>query len=127
MGHYIVQGENPRNLEKQSRVWQIEDVVNICAMNASTENDRIELEALHIKKEWDKVSDDRLPQVVENMKKLRWISCIRYPATSFTRKFQPTNLCYMELRYSLLEKLWEGNKLLPNLKRITIHVAGKCR
>ncbi|KAJ9554658.1 hypothetical protein OSB04_018703 [Centaurea solstitialis] len=124
MGHYIVRGESPRNVEKHSRVWQIEDVVKICAMDAATENDRIELEALHIKQQWDKVPYN-LPQVVENMKRLRWICCIRYPTTSFTGKFQPTNLCYMELRYSLLEKLWDGNKFLPNLKVIDLAYSRK--
>ena len=35
MGHYIVRGEHPRNPEKHSRVWKKEDVLTICAMDAT--------------------------------------------------------------------------------------------
>ncbi|KAI3733731.1 hypothetical protein L6452_13185 [Arctium lappa] len=38
MGHYIVRGENPKNPELHSRVWQWIDVAK---MDATKENDRI--------------------------------------------------------------------------------------
>ncbi|CAH1431545.1 unnamed protein product [Lactuca virosa] len=36
MAHYIVRGEHPKNPEKHSRVWKKEDVLKICAMDATT-------------------------------------------------------------------------------------------
>ncbi|KAI3733729.1 hypothetical protein L6452_13183 [Arctium lappa] len=123
MGHYIVRGENPKSPEKHNRVWQREDV-KICAMDATQENDRIE--ALQLEWEYLKELPDSFPYVVENMTKLRLISCYCYQATSFSRKFQATKLCCLELRDSLIEQLWEGYKHLPNLKSSTIHASGKC-
>ncbi|KAI3733733.1 hypothetical protein L6452_13187 [Arctium lappa] len=126
MGHYIVRGENPHDPEDHSRVWQREDVVSICAMDATTVNDRIEALSL--------ISNNHphsLPQVVASMKKLRWFSCLDYPATSLPRNFQPRKLCYLQLTLTLkLRHLWEGYKHLPNLKvldleSITIHASGK--
>ncbi|KAK9063620.1 hypothetical protein SSX86_017491 [Deinandra increscens subsp. villosa] len=35
MGHYIVRGKHFKNPEKHSRVWQVEDVTSICAMDAT--------------------------------------------------------------------------------------------
>ncbi|XP_024989846.1 TMV resistance protein N-like [Cynara cardunculus var. scolymus] len=112
MGHYIVRGENPKNPELHSRVWEEEDVVNICAMDATTENDTIE--ALQIG--WLQDVPPSLPEAVANMKKLRWISCYKYRASSFSRKFQPTKLCCLQLESSFVEQLWEGYKHLPRLK-----------
>ncbi|GJT33265.1 TMV resistance protein N-like protein isoform X1 [Tanacetum coccineum] len=36
LGRYIVRGENPRTPEKHSRVWQVEEVLSICAMDPTT-------------------------------------------------------------------------------------------
>ncbi|XP_024989844.1 TMV resistance protein N-like [Cynara cardunculus var. scolymus] len=117
MGHYIVQGENPKNPEEHSRVWQREAVLNICHMDATMRNNRIA--ALQIGWHQDKLPPI-LPELVANMKKLRWISWDGYAATSLPRAFQPKKLCYLKLEYSLVEQLWEGYKHLPNLKVIDI-------
>ncbi|KAJ9554648.1 hypothetical protein OSB04_018693 [Centaurea solstitialis] len=111
MAHYIVRGENP---EKHSRrIWRTEDVQNIIDMDSMTENDRIEA----LKLEWfPGEHSSSLQQVVANMKELRWMSCGKCPSTSFPKQFEPTKLCYLRLRSSPLEQLWEGNKLLPKLK-----------
>ncbi|KAJ9554593.1 hypothetical protein OSB04_018638 [Centaurea solstitialis] len=107
MGHHIVRGENPKNPELHSRVWQLEDVAK---MDAMKENDRIK--ALHV---WFMLDEDirpsSLPQVIGNMKKLRWFYWYEYPETSFSREFQPTELCYLSLEDSLVEQLWEGYKI----------------
>ncbi|KAJ9554645.1 hypothetical protein OSB04_018690 [Centaurea solstitialis] len=116
MGHHIVRGENPKNPELHSRVWQAEDAVNICAMDATKENDMIQAFKLSLREDEEEDIPPNLPQVVGNMKKLRLISWLNYPATTLPREFQPTNLCYLSLSWSLVEQLWEGNKVLPSLK-----------
>ncbi|KAI3733704.1 hypothetical protein L6452_13156 [Arctium lappa] len=76
-------------------------------MDVTRENDKIE--ALQI--EWyEDEHPPSLPQVVANMKKLRWISCFDYPATSLARNFQPVKLCCLQLERSSVEQLWEGYK-----------------
>ncbi|KAJ9554657.1 hypothetical protein OSB04_018702 [Centaurea solstitialis] len=118
MGHYIVRAKNRKNPEKHCRVWQRKDVLHICAMDVTRENHKIE--ALRI--EWHQdPHPPSLPQVVANMKKLRWISCFDYPATSLPINFQPTKLCCLQLERSLVEQVWEGYKHLPNLKVLDLH------
>ncbi|KAJ9554620.1 LOW QUALITY PROTEIN: hypothetical protein OSB04_018665 [Centaurea solstitialis] len=114
MAHYIVRGENLKSPEKHSRVWQEEDVVRICAMDSTKVNDSIK--ALKVWFTSDRQFPPSLPEVVGNMKRLRWISWFKYPATSLPREFQPMELCYLKLEWSRVEQLWEGNKHLPNLK-----------
>ncbi|KAI3733732.1 hypothetical protein L6452_13186 [Arctium lappa] len=86
-------------------------------MNATRENDTIEA----FKYRCWKVYLPSLPQVVANMKKLRWFSCVEYPATSFSREFQPTMLCCLTLKSSMQQQLWEGYKHLPNLKVLDLN------
>ncbi|KAJ9556013.1 hypothetical protein OSB04_010627 [Centaurea solstitialis] len=115
MAHYIVRGKNPRNPEKHSRVWRSEDLKKICAIptEASTKNHCIE--ALQV---WSSMLKDldNLPCAIANMKELRWLSYEIFPATSLSRNFQPTKLSYLQLQLSSLRQLWEGDKILPNLK-----------
>ncbi|KAI3733737.1 hypothetical protein L6452_13192 [Arctium lappa] len=95
-------------------------------MDATKENDRIKALQVLVKKDRD-IPSSSLPQVIGNMKKLRWIFLIEYPATSFSSEFQPMELCFLQLLGGLVEQLWEGYKHLPNLKGIAIHASGKCR
>ncbi|KAJ9554323.1 hypothetical protein OSB04_018368 [Centaurea solstitialis] len=118
MGHYIVRGENPKNPELHSRVWQEEDVLKICGMDARKVNDRIQ--ALQVRFMWDLEIPPSLPEVVGSLKKLRWISCLEYPETSLPIEFQPMGLCYLGLESSWVEQLWEGYKYLPTLKVIDL-------
>ncbi|KAJ9554589.1 hypothetical protein OSB04_018634 [Centaurea solstitialis] len=101
MGHHIVREENPNNPELRSR-----------------ENDRIQ--ALKIWNNQDNGGPPNLLQVVGNMKKLRWISFDGYSKPSLPSEFQPTNLCYLGLTSSNVKQLWEGNKVLSNLKVINL-------
>ncbi|KAJ9554660.1 hypothetical protein OSB04_018705 [Centaurea solstitialis] len=121
MGHYIVRGENPKNLEKHSRVWQRGGILNIIGMDSMTE--KFETEALHLG--WPRRTHGCLPEVVANMKKLRSVSWSQYPATSLPRNFQPTKLCYLCLKNSLAEQLWEGYKHLPYLKVLNLSLSSK--
>ncbi|KAJ9554622.1 hypothetical protein OSB04_018667 [Centaurea solstitialis] len=106
MAHYIVRGENPKNPELHSRVWMWEDVAKM-----DTRKTDIPLSSL--------------PLVIGNMKKLRWFYLFRYPTISFSREFQPKELCYLGLGESLVEQLWEGYKHLPNLKVLNLAYSTK--
>ncbi|KAJ9554333.1 hypothetical protein OSB04_018378 [Centaurea solstitialis] len=123
MGHHIVREENPKTPELHSRVWQEEDVAKICDMDSTKVNDRIK--ALKVWFNGDIQLPPSLPQVVGNMKKLRLISVNAYPATSLPREFQPMELCYLNLEWSRVEQLWEGNKRLPNLKVLDLKYSSK--
>ncbi|KAJ0896092.1 putative TIR domain, P-loop containing nucleoside triphosphate hydrolase [Helianthus annuus] len=112
MAHYIVRGEHPNNPEKHSRIWNREDLEELCAMGAaapSMENEVLTNLPMYISHPG---RFDALP----NMKNLRWMLWNYYPASSFPSNFQPTKLRCLMLRNSKQEKLWEGCKHLPNLK-----------
>ncbi|KAI3730799.1 hypothetical protein L1987_61976 [Smallanthus sonchifolius] len=107
MAHYIVRGEHPSHPEKHSRIWQEKDIVEFCAMGAET---------LMLRKFFkfslpSYVSHPRLPDVVANMKKLRWIYWEGYPASSLPKEFQPTKLSCLMLIRGQQNQLWEGCKV----------------
>ncbi|KAD2804049.1 hypothetical protein E3N88_37426 [Mikania micrantha] len=62
------------------------------------------------------VIDTRLPDVIANMKKVRWIYWNKYPSSSFLVNFEPTKLGCLILEYGRQVQLWQGYNLLPNLK-----------
>ncbi|XP_076889842.1 disease resistance protein RML1B-like [Bidens hawaiensis] len=119
IGHYIVRGKHYENPEKHSRVWQVDDVTNICAMDATTKLNKIK--AIRI------ISDmhDPLPRhnhhVVANMKELRWIDWRGPHASSLPTNFQPRKLCCLILSGGRHRQLWNDYKYLPNLKMIKLH------
>ncbi|KAJ0763435.1 putative TIR domain, P-loop containing nucleoside triphosphate hydrolase [Helianthus annuus] len=115
MAHYIVRGEHPNNPEKHSRIWNREDLEELCAMGAaapSMENEVLANLPMYI------ISHPGLLDVVPNMKNLRWIMLIGHgdPSSSFPSNFQPTKLRCLMLIESKQKELWEGCKSLPNLK-----------
>ncbi|CAI9296990.1 unnamed protein product [Lactuca saligna] len=115
MGHYIVRVEHPKNPEKRSRVWENEDVRKISAMDATTELDKIEA----IKARYDSLllKDQNLTPIVANMKNLRYIEWeLGDPANPLSNNFPPRELCCLILSRALQKQLWDGCKLLPNLK-----------
>ncbi|KAL8258450.1 hypothetical protein R6Q59_030491 [Mikania micrantha] len=120
MAHYIVRGEHPNHPEKHSRIWQDRDIDEICAMGAETlmENNYIEVLALPCYKSSlpSDVINTRLPDVVANMKKLRWIYWVGFPSSSFPINFEPTKLGCFIMICGRQVQLWEGYKHLPNLK-----------
>ncbi|KAD2804053.1 hypothetical protein E3N88_37430 [Mikania micrantha] len=62
------------------------------------------------------VIDTRLPDVVANMKEVRYIYWDEYPSSSFPANFEPTKLGCLMLINGRQVQLWQGKKLLPNLK-----------
>ncbi|KAL8258448.1 hypothetical protein R6Q59_030489 [Mikania micrantha] len=120
MAHYIVREEHPNHPERHSRIWQARDIDEICATGAETllENNHIEVLALRRYKSSlpSHDIDTRLPDVVANMKKVRYIYWDGYPSSSFPINFEPTKLGCLMLISGLQVQLWQGYKLLPNLK-----------
>ncbi|KAJ9560914.1 hypothetical protein OSB04_006074 [Centaurea solstitialis] len=116
MGHYIVRGENPKNPEKHSRIWD-NDVLNIIVVDSMKENDIIE--ALDITF-YNGGCPPSLPKVLANMKELRWIRFDGYETASFPRNFQPMKLCYLELGWCSIKQLWKGYKLLPKIEVLNL-------
>ncbi|CAH1430101.1 unnamed protein product [Lactuca virosa] len=117
MARYIVRGEHPRNPEKHSRVWKKEDVPTICAMDATTELDKIE--AIQVK--YSQVHEEPPPSlIVANMRNLRYIQWEGDPknpsASPLVNNSPPIGLCCLILSRGSEDKLWNGNKVLRNLK-----------
>ncbi|XP_023757844.1 TMV resistance protein N isoform X3 [Lactuca sativa] len=118
MGHHIVRGEHPSNPGKHSRIWKEEDVVKICAMDATTELDMIE--AIRFQDNGYS-SVELVPQIVVNMKNLRWIDWRGNLATPFPTKFPSVELCCLRLDGISHKQLWEGYKHLPSLKVMELY------
>ncbi|CAI9266158.1 unnamed protein product [Lactuca saligna] len=130
MAHYIVRREHPKNPAKHSRVWKEEDVLKICAMDETTNLDRIE--AIHVLC-FRSDESQLVVQVAANMKKLRWIDfdfdfepiedgLIETPLglIIIPENFPPRELCCLTLRWLDAKQLWEGYKYLPNLRMIKL-------
>ncbi|KAM0024962.1 putative TIR domain, P-loop containing nucleoside triphosphate hydrolase [Helianthus debilis subsp. tardiflorus] len=120
MAHYIVRGEHPDHPEKHSRVWKKEDIEELCAIGPAAV--LMETEVLALSR-YVKHPGLGLSDVIANMKKLRWITCEEYLASSFPSSFQPTKLGCLMLRVCTLKQLWEGYKHLPNLRLLILSSA----
>ncbi|CAH1424775.1 unnamed protein product [Lactuca virosa] len=120
MGHHIVRGEHPNNPEKHSRLWKKEDIFKICAMDATTELDMIEAIRFEYSSKDQLQRHKHHPAIVANTKNLRWIDWEGDLANPFLCNFPQKTLCYLRLNNSLQRQLWEGYKLLPNLKTIEL-------
>ncbi|KAL4557560.1 hypothetical protein LXL04_035743 [Taraxacum kok-saghyz] len=117
MGHHIVRGEHPNNPEKHSRIWEAEDVLKICAMDATTDLDSVEAIRVSYNTFPPRNNElQHLPPLVANTKNLRWIDWQGDFASHFLSNFPQMKLCCIRLFGSLQEQLWEGYKWLPNLK-----------
>ncbi|KAD2804075.1 hypothetical protein E3N88_37452 [Mikania micrantha] len=127
MAHYIVREEHPNHPERYSRIWQARDIDEICAMGAETlmENNHTEVLALpsYTSSLPSDVIDTRLPDVIANMKKVRWIYWEGYPLSSFPKNFEPTKLGCLMLRMGRQVQLWQGKKLLQNLKILDLRAS----
>ncbi|CAI9297044.1 unnamed protein product [Lactuca saligna] len=120
MGHHIVRGEHPNNPEKHSRLWKKEDIFKICAMDAATELDMIEAIRFEYSSKDQLQRHKHHPGIVANTKNLRWIDWEGDLANPFLSNFPQKTLCCLRLNNSLQRQLWEGYKLLPNLKTIEL-------
>ncbi|KAI3750752.1 hypothetical protein L2E82_21546 [Cichorium intybus] len=117
MGHHIVRGEHPKNPEKHSRIWKREDLLTICAMDATMELDKIE--AIQV---IPKYHEKPPPPIIANMRNLRYIERFGDPANPLLNNFPPTGLCCLILVGAIQDRLWNGYKYLPNLKIMQLSV-----
>ncbi|XP_052622390.1 disease resistance protein Roq1-like [Lactuca sativa] len=118
MERYIVRGEHPENPEKHSRIWKEEDVLKICAMDATKELDMIKA----VRFECNSHDLVELPSVA-NLKNLRWIDWRGDLASPFPTNFPPENLCCLILDDISKKRLWRGYKILiefQNLERLIL-------
>ncbi|CAH1431582.1 unnamed protein product [Lactuca virosa] len=120
MGVHIVGGENPRNPEKHSRIWKKEDVLKICAMDATTELDKIEAIHMDFRFHPAKEKEHYLPSVAANMKNLRYMESIGDPAKYLFDDLPLRELCCLILCEGSQKQLWDGCKLLPSLKLLKL-------
>nr|KAJ0191973.1 hypothetical protein LSAT_V11C800409120 [Lactuca sativa] len=121
MGHHIVRGEHPKNPEKHSRVWKTEDVLKICAMDATTELEKIEAIKIVFRFQPAKKQEQDLHSVAANMKNLRYMESIGDPAKSLFNDLPLTELCCLILYDGLQKQLWEDYMFLPSLKLLKLH------
>ncbi|KAI3516485.1 hypothetical protein L1887_15402 [Cichorium endivia] len=112
MAYHIVRAEHPNRPETHSRVrW--EDIEEICAMDATTNVDMIEAICGG--------GNEYLPLIVANSKNLRWIDWVGDLSGPLLTNFPPRTLCCLTLEHSPQIQLWEGYKILPNLKIIRLY------
>ncbi|MFS7950266.1 putative TIR domain, P-loop containing nucleoside triphosphate hydrolase [Helianthus anomalus] len=151
MGHYIVRGEHPNNPEKHSRVWNKEDIRDMCSSDA-TENNNIEA-VKYDGYSYKHGHSSQFCKIVSNMKKLRWLKVIMedeeieevecdggpsslsnllfyidwegYPASPFPDSFQLTKLVVLKLDTSKQRHVWMGYKHLPRLKVLELRHMNK--
>ncbi|KAL7589700.1 hypothetical protein Lser_V15G37388 [Lactuca serriola] len=116
MAHYIVRRKHPKNPEKHSRVWKVEDVLKRCSMdNLDT------IEAIGVSCFWS-VESQHVLQVAANMKKLRWIDLSQKYVSKkllvvtplslviMPKSFPPGDLCCLTLKNINANQLWDGCK-----------------
>ncbi|KAL7586431.1 hypothetical protein Lser_V15G37487 [Lactuca serriola] len=120
MGHYIVRGEHPKHPEKHSRIWKEEDVYKICAMDATTELDKIEAIEMDFHFQPAKKQEQDLPSVSANMKNLRYMKSIGDPAKLLFNDLPLRELCCLIVSSGSEKQLWEGCKVLPSLKLLEL-------
>ncbi|CAI9297055.1 unnamed protein product [Lactuca saligna] len=125
MGHHIVRGVHPKNPEKHSRVWKVEDVLKICSMDAMMEIDKIEAIKMDFWIQPAKEQEQNLHLVAANMKNLRYMESIGDPAKSLFNDLPLRELCCLLLSFGKQKQLWEGFKLLPSLKLLKLHFMDK--
>ncbi|WJX53516.1 hypothetical protein P8452_39500 [Trifolium repens] len=66
--------------------------------------------------------DGFLKSFPNDLKFLQWDG---YPQRSLPQDFCPENLATLDMSFSHLEKLWEGDQVLPNLKRLDLSYSSK--
>ncbi|KAL4574673.1 hypothetical protein LXL04_021509 [Taraxacum kok-saghyz] len=140
MGHHIIRGEHPKNPKKYTRVWMKEDVLRLCAMDATMDLDKIEgLRASFLSytefteyfegslppklDEYFRIPANRepIPPILANMRNLRYIDWKGDHANPLLNTFPPRELCCLILRGSMQDQLWNGYKQLRNLKIMELY------
>ncbi|KAJ7951593.1 putative disease resistance protein (TIR-NBS-LRR class) [Quillaja saponaria] len=149
MGWRLVRQQCITNPEKRSRLWIPADVCKVLQNMGSTKiegifldmgqiTDQVDLdpatfaslEDLRLLRFYNSYLEDRpkvrlsrdLQCLPRNLRYLYWHG---YPSKSLPSSFSPVNLVELGMPYSNAEQLWEGNQLLPKLKKIDLSYSTK--
>ncbi|RDX73545.1 TMV resistance protein N, partial [Mucuna pruriens] len=146
MGREIVREESIKNPGQRSRLWDPEEVYDVLTNNRGTDAvegiwlDRTQITYINISSEaFRKMSNLRLlalqslnedSEIINSVylpkgldflpKNLRHFAWNGYPLESLPSTFCPEKLVQLSLRYSNVEKLWDGVQNLPNLEKIDL-------
>lgn len=139
LGKKIVRDESLGDLGSRSRMWLYQDFHHVLTSEMGT--NKIKAIVLHQKKDVFKYG--RLQ--VEELSKIRGLELLilyqmsfsgslnylsnslrcllwhGYPFTSLPLNFQPNKLVELNMSSSSIERLWEGSKDLPSLKRLDLN------
>ncbi|XP_021802324.1 TMV resistance protein N-like [Prunus avium] len=137
MAWEIVRQESIQEPGQRSRLWLRDDISHVIMNNTGTE--AMEAIGLHLPKleevhwncteafskmhglrllEFDNVIISSAPKYLPNS--LRTISWSWHPSKSLPSSFEPRFLVELKMRHSKLVQLWDGAKVLPNLKYIDL-------
>ncbi|KAL1218845.1 Disease resistance protein RPP2A [Cardamine amara subsp. amara] len=142
IGRFVVHKEDEDPCER-SRLWDSNDIADVLTKKSGTEAiEGIFLDASDFTCElsptvFDKMYNLRLlkfycstsgnqfklslPQGLYTLPdELRLLHWENYPLKNLPRKFNPGNLVDINMPYSKMEKLWEGNKNLEKLKKLKL-------
>ncbi|KAI4334698.1 hypothetical protein L6164_013412 [Bauhinia variegata] len=144
MGQEIVRRQSIHELGKRSRLWNHEDIYHVLRQKTGTEAVQcISLDICKIKQinlhanTFEKMNNLRLlhfhmsnPEEHSKVRvsggleifpyNLRVLQWDRYPLRSLPSSFLSENLVELDMRNSQLEKLWDEDQKLPNLRRIDL-------
>ncbi|KAG2396988.1 TMV resistance protein [Vigna angularis] len=142
LGRCIVREESPKEPIKWSRLWTLKDLHDAMSENEATRN----LEAIVVKYNWE-WDDAEIPDETikaDGLSKIKHLKLLyvgdlefsgslshlsnelgyliwkRYPFECLPQSFQPHKLVELILSGDSIQRLWEGTKPLPNLKRLDL-------
>ncbi|XP_045824509.1 disease resistance protein RPV1-like isoform X4 [Trifolium pratense] len=145
MGHEIVRLQCVDDPGKRSRLWKTNDIYDVLSKNKGTGaikcisldmreiDEEVQLDADTFKKMrhlrminfyngYRNNFNGFLKSFPDKLKFLHWDY---FPQRSLPLDFCPRNLVTLEMFYSDLEQLWEGDQALPNLKRLDLYNSRK--
>ncbi|CAJ2633581.1 unnamed protein product [Trifolium pratense] len=150
MGHEIVRLQCANDPGKRSRLWKTNDVYDVLSKNKGKGTDAIQCIFLnmdeiknvqlhadtfkkmhnlrmikfytHFRNNSNVTFHAFLKSFPNDLKFLRWDG---FPQRSLPQDFCPKNLATLDMSYSHLEQLWEGDQALPNLKRLNLSYSKK--
>ncbi|XP_019054036.1 PREDICTED: TMV resistance protein N-like isoform X2 [Nelumbo nucifera] len=136
MGKEIVREESPRNPGKRRRLGNSQDVHGILTKNMGTgaieglviENSdglinelNAEAFAAMQKLRFLKLNHVHLMGSYEHLpRSLRWLCWHGFPLENLPTKFHLENLSILDMQYSRIKQLWNGNKSLKELKILNL-------
>ncbi|CAN6565178.1 unnamed protein product [Malus baccata var. baccata] len=139
MGWKIVHQESIKEPGRRSRLWSYEDVLHVITKNTGTETvESIILDSWNsdegclIVKAFDRMTKLRLLKISAHgirhltgslkfvSSELRCLSWSGFPLKSLPSNFQFENLVGLDMRYSHIDRLWEGTRTQEKLKFINL-------